>query len=232
MVSTNVLLTGLIALIAFVLIVGAALSVAQVRGKGRWWHGLVVGALVVLFGTGVSCLTPNTLFDWGEFYLFDKQGNLVKRVPEGLAMSILDPIYQRGYAVKIRSDYAVICGMAVQPITPNPKLRDLHYDFEAVIGPDLEAYGHYIAKFGAPMLDKYDENRVLKPPRLNSKDINNFVRSLLYELNERHSRDLAEFYNPLDDEQQKRFSNLVRQFIEEDLRKVGLQIRSVRFSLP
>ncbi len=104
----------------------------------------------------------------------------------------------------------------VTPITDNPKARPITYCVVARISDSAR----YVNTYG---LDHdSDENEQL---------ITNAVRYQLYELNNASSRDLARFYNPLDQAQVKGFEQLVTAYVNPRLASKGIRISLLKFKI-
>lgn len=106
-------------------------------------------------------------------------------------------------------------GMRASPITENPKVRELRYTVEvsSILGPEgiKDYYEEIIAKKDTPK---------------------EYLQRLLYDFNERYSSELSEFWNPLRNEQQHAFSEMVRSFLQPHLEKAGLRFENASFQLP
>ena len=102
--------------------------------------------------------------------------------------------------------------MKLSPVTENPKVRHLKYSLGIVFRGTPELARQYYLRF----------------PSIEAAQT--FVKSLLYEFNEAHSKELAKFYNPLDSDQQSAFAALVTQFLVPKLAEVGITIKSAGFN--
>jgi len=103
--------------------------------------------------------------------------------------------------------------MKLHPVTENPKVRDLTYNVMVKTADNPE---------GAVL---YQRTTKGEPPQ-------QWVKRQLYEFNEQYSKKLAVFYNPLYDQQQREFDQLVREFLEPRCRAVGLRYDHAAFALP
>lgn len=99
-----------------------------------------------------------------------------------------------------------------QPISENPKVRNLRYTVSIFIMGSPESYIKYKAAVGDNKVDK-------------------FLKYWLYEFQEQHGRQLSGFYNPLSEEQQKKFELLVRNFLETHLESSGMRFGNAKFTL-
>lgn len=121
-------------------------------------------------------------------------------------------------------------------ITLNPKIRELSYGLRVSLeNPErffADPQRRQLKILGSTRLVVYDYNTDI---RLNRGEYHNWmgeqVLSLTYEFNNAHSRDLEEFYNPLDGEQQAKFNKLVEPWFNERLAEYGLSAKSSGFSI-
>ncbi|MFA4817720.1 MAG: hypothetical protein WC608_03325 [Parcubacteria group bacterium] len=104
--------------------------------------------------------------------------------------------------------------MRLSPITDNPKVRNLIY-WATVSVDDRQKFYDFFLK----------DSECIKPE--------NLIRKSCYEFNEKFSTELAKLYNPLDEIQQERFSEMLLGFLLPIIEKVdtGLKIVRVEFSL-
>lgn len=111
---------------------------------------------------------------------------------------------------------------SITPITSNPKVRRISYQVGARI---IDA-------------DKYLAAPERRRGWMNGgnanvwDDVKLILNYELYELNNSHSSELAEFYNPLDQIQQARFRKLVEGWFNERLGPKGILVTAGSFQLP
>ncbi|MFH0873728.1 MAG: hypothetical protein V1846_02700 [Candidatus Komeilibacteria bacterium] len=112
------------------------------------------------------------------------------------------------------ADWQQSAGMKVQPITDNPKVRNLEYrvSWEYPTETDLEGWTTLLTE-------------------LKGETPQTYMSRQLYEFDEKHSRELAKFYNPLDGYQQTEFRDLLMKFMWPTLQKSNLRIVEATFSL-
>lgn len=113
-------------------------------------------------------------------------------------------------------EHQTLVTMTAHPITENPKVRSLRYLITVKSHPGPE--------------------NVLKLEQIMGKQTNDNllhtrVQSLLYEFNERNSKQLALLYNPLDDTQQNEFSKLLREFMAKPLEDSGAYVYTAAFDM-
>lgn len=102
-----------------------------------------------------------------------------------------------------------------QPISENPKVRNIRYTVSIFVMGSPESYLEY-QRFKAVLGDeKADE----------------FLQYWLYEFQEQYGRQLAELYNPLSREQQKKFESLIINFLEPLLKNKGMRLGSAEFTI-
>jgi hypothetical protein len=100
----------------------------------------------------------------------------------------------------------------VTPITENPKARPIAYEVHAKIA-DPAVFANAIG--------------VDSDPEVNGKRLANAVAFQLYELNNAHSKDMAKFYNPLDDAQRVELGSLVTGFVNPRLVSKGIAVTTL-----
>jgi hypothetical protein len=107
----------------------------------------------------------------------------------------------------------------IRPITANPKVRDISFKVKLGFGGELnaEAIQRAIIYFGK-----------INPCEWKLDDA---VKGLAYEFAEAKSKQISEFYNPLDSKQQKEFEDLAGSFLNEKLEKTSLIVYSAKFSI-
>lgn len=105
--------------------------------------------------------------------------------------------------------------MHIEPITANPKVRRLTYRLEYQI-VDQEKFDGWFLGIN----------------RSYATSFASAVKFHLFEFQERHSRELATFYNPEDAKQQSRFAGLIMDDVGPRLVDYGLIIKEARFNLP
>lgn len=119
--------------------------------------------------------------------------------------------------------------MGLQPISDNPKVRKLIYSTE------------FIPETGTPTQENMlqlvtkattitGHNRVNDNITLEDA-LSRWLKSHLYEFNEKMSRDLARLYNPLDKGQQEAFMVLLREYFAPILAGSGLKLARCSFDL-
>ena len=106
---------------------------------------------------------------------------------------------------------------SVTPITDNPKAVRFSYQVKVRITDGT--------KFFTPT-----ERRELEANKVDTV-ISALVRSELYEFNHFHSKELAEFWNPLDSKQNGKFKELVQTFLQLILDQNGLTLTKTSFDV-
>lgn len=110
----------------------------------------------------------------------------------------------------------LVVSMAVSPITENPKVRHLMYKVVVKMVLTPKAYAErFLAFEGSEGGETPGE----------------LLERVLYEFNERHSRELAVFYNPRDRLQQAEFGKLVREFLDPIFTARGMVVEEATFTL-
>ena len=104
--------------------------------------------------------------------------------------------------------------MKVSPITENPKVREIFYQVKVEVIKSLRGFQDYYNTF-----EKTGETKM------------RFLKRILLNFNEAHSRELGRLFNYLEEEQQKRFSKMVETYLSPYLKGTGLRLKSATFSL-
>ena len=104
--------------------------------------------------------------------------------------------------------------MCIRPITPNPKVRELIYTVKLTAMGTTE--------------DALAVQRLIKT----RGSLKGWLKYHLYEFNEAMSSQLAQFYNPEDDTQQKQFEQMLAEYLSGVTRNSGVTFVSARFALP
>jgi len=132
-------------------------------------------------------------------------------------------VYTEVPFVKKNSDYIavpigdrLVSSSSVTPITDNPKARKITYSVLGMIDPDV-----YFS-LGSTGFKDYEGT---------AKSVNERIQYQLYELNNAHSKELAEFYNPLNPGQQELFKKLVNDFMNERLEGTGISVLCTGFQI-
>lgn len=103
---------------------------------------------------------------------------------------------------------------SVSPITSNPRVRNLTYVVEAKVGS----------------IERFLEGK--RPDNRNEQTrITRAVGYHLNEFNEKFSRELADFYNPLDDGQNEKFARLIEDCVNPQIANEGIVIKFISFRL-
>ena len=110
--------------------------------------------------------------------------------------------------------------MHVDPITKNPKVRKIEFSIETKILMSNTK--------GWNIVREWVQEKFAGIP--NSGSIKKRLQYELYEFNDQHSSDMAEFSNPLNENQQLSFGHLLRKFLKDRIPEEVL-IHKVRFDL-
>lgn len=105
----------------------------------------------------------------------------------------------------------------VQPITPNPKVRQLHVNITFVSAGTLQLYRLY-RRFCRSLWPKH-------------QSFDAWVQYQLYEFKNARSKDLGELYNPLEPTQQDRLTAMLKSFFEPMLENSGVILAEASFSV-
>ncbi len=125
---------------------------------------------------------------------------------------------------------ACLADMHLNPITTNPKVRDLRYVVHIQVKENPQARLSFLktcVAFGSTKGTLDGSGNHVAPPGLTA-----YLTYHLYEFNEAKSKELAELYNPLDANQQSRFAAMVVNFLSETLSRAGCEVVSAGFRFP
>lgn len=133
----------------------------------------------------------------------------------------------------IFSDVGVYCEQrCVNPITENPKVRNLGYTVEFKIQDCLlkqteESIQERYNLFGADSIAKFSIYLKDIPMVYVSKNI----KSALFEFSEKYSKIISKFYNPEDDKQQAEFAGLLSEYLKDEVSNSVFLISEIKFYL-
>lgn len=113
--------------------------------------------------------------------------------------------------------------IGVHPITENPKVRSFRYFVEIKTRPTIK--DRLLLEKEIGKVSNYAGQSGSYLP------LAVCVKSMLYEFNEKHSKELAMFYNPLDESQQIEFNKLLVGDVGDKIAQMGAYIVSAKFSL-
>lgn len=116
---------------------------------------------------------------------------------------------------------AIVQDSALTVLTDNPKSRTFRYKLSAyVVDP-------------VTFLDGNHPNRWARWSIEDSKyyNVRNLIKYWCYEFNEANSRKVAQLYNPEDQSQQKQFVDLLEPWMNEKLKKEGIEVKSGGFTI-
>jgi hypothetical protein len=107
---------------------------------------------------------------------------------------------------------------SVTPITENPKARRVTY----TVLLEITNPGTFFRHEGRwEKRDKYDIAR----------EVRDTTEFWLYEFNDKHSKELAKFYNPLDRAQVMEFEELLLPWLNDKINREGLRAKSLSFTV-
>ncbi len=108
---------------------------------------------------------------------------------------------------------------SVTPITDNPKARRITYGVSIEMTNPGKFFLYESGRWGKR--DKYEI----------AKEVGDAVDFWLYEFNDKHSKELAKFYNPLDRAQVKEFEELLLPWLNDKINREGLRAKSLSFTV-
>ncbi len=119
--------------------------------------------------------------------------------------------------------------MNVDPITANPKVRKLKYEIQFSSGTGSVTAEHMLQL--VRQATKVSKQGRVDGDRTLEAVLERWLKYHLYNFNEATSRQLAELFNPLDDQQQKAFWDLVNEYFEPIVAGSGLMVHRANFNL-
>lgn len=229
----SVLIPWILNIIVVIAAIYGVVLIARKKSLGSEFAVFLVCACLASLLVSISSMSfaPGFWMFWRSgAHVFEKDGSLVTVVPDGKALWGGSKLANGRHVAYLSDKYKLYVSMKVQPITANPKVRELNYSVELAISNNAESMSLYVARFGAPSLKMFSQGTYQL--YFESGEIEKHVQSLLYEFNEYHSKELSKFYNPFDENQQQEFGRLLRTYVEKDAASFGLEIRRARFTLP
>jgi hypothetical protein len=170
----------------------------------------------VLVGLEVLCLFP------GNVLIHKKTWNLTF-VNEHMDAWKSD---YAGWVVTNRCKWRAWASGSVSPVTSNPKVRTIAYDVRLVADlaseEDFQKWFHFLTTVHHVTVVDFSDIH---------SSIQRMLKFELYEFQNAHSQEIAEFYNPLDPAQQQKFHDLVFRFLQERLPGLSFQTEKITFNL-
>ena len=117
----------------------------------------------------------------------------------------------------------------VQPITDNPKVRRITYNIQV----QVIDWQKFFDRTGVKPDQRYRFLPVAIPgTETNKQAMQNKVLYFLYEFNNSNSKELAQFYNPLAEDQRLKLEVLLSSYLNPNLEPFGLKMtRLISFSV-
>jgi hypothetical protein len=173
-----------------------------------WWPiSIAIGLFIGIVSWGLLILLGLALFTKlieSETMLVGEDLAINHVFERGPALWKWDPRLRDGRHVSFAS-FTEHFVMKLDPVTPNPKVRHLTYLVKLSGRGTPQSAQEFYREFGT-----------------GHPTWRRFVQSLLYDFNEAHSKELAELFNPHEEEQQRRFKSLIRGFLDPKLEGRGL----------
>lgn len=203
--------------------------------KYESWRVNRVSAVALISGFSIMLcvIMTSTISVWyvvSEAYVFNQEGEILFDIPSN--KSVWRNSLPAGAIVVEKQPMFFTSSSSLNPITSNPKVRRLSYTVTFALPIDQDAIAAYIGwSHNTWDTDLVREFQAIPPFRM-SDEMLSYVEGLLYDLNEKRSKDLSEFFNPKRQSQQDEFQDLVMSEISDDLGKIGLIFIDATFSLP
>lgn len=212
-------------LILFVsLIIGLSTVMAKNHQDSSLFILAVLAALLTYFSVmGLGIALGRTVKIGPDTYLIDKRNFAVSQ-PAMRPLEVWEKSLSGFVWVKAKDVYREI-RMSVSPITPNPKVRTIKYVVNVAAHiVSLEAFRRFLT---------YTKNEfhLTEAPDDIARYVGEHVKFWLYEFNNAHSKEIGDFYNPMDPSQQKMFLELVSGFLDEKLQHLEIVVQSATFNI-
>lgn len=208
-------------------------DIAESRIKVVFWKTLTVVLFGLAFGT---ILTPY----FYEFPKFDydvvtfEDGNLVKH-PYGTSNS-------KAFNIPKSESIGITIVGNVTGVTTNPKVRNVSYRLEMkIVSPEVFFIPEYRRKyFSTGHSDEHPNKSLMSSYTSMSteylqssvqNELGTMMASHMYEFNNAHSKELAEFYNPIEQTQQDQFRELVEPWMNSRFESKGVKVIFRGFSI-
>lgn len=151
-------------------------------------------------------------------FLESTNGQMLVKFPHQFLMpkERWDEYQHQGAELVSYAEQPLTVKMGVSPITENPKVQRIDYRVEVVQLGSLGALVDF-------------RSNVLHNPKFG--DAQRLVEYWCFEWQFKHSKEIAEFYNPVNSEQQRRFQTLLRAFVEPKLAGTGVAFAGASFSV-
>ncbi|KKT43474.1 MAG: hypothetical protein UW32_C0001G0066 [Candidatus Wolfebacteria bacterium GW2011_GWE2_44_13] len=130
-------------------------------------------------------------------------------------------------------DMAISSGVTF--LTENPKVRHLRYSLNAGISNPEAFYSVPLRRINASDVDSEHgadaASFTYSPGRSVKEEVEALVITQLFEFNNRFSKQLVGFYNPLDSKQQQDFRALIEPWLNDQLAKDGVTVVAKNFKI-
>ncbi len=119
--------------------------------------------------------------------------------------------------------------MRMQPIADNPKVRRLTYEIQFASATNTASAEHTLQL--VTQASKVSNQGRIDGDGSLKEALERWLKYHLYIFNERNSRHLGELFNPLDNEQQKAFWDLINDYFIPIVAGSGLMVQRAKFDL-
>lgn len=221
------LIIGLLSAFVSILLclIGKPLTTEMSLLKTTSFISIAVGTICGLLGSTAasSVLTLKSETLWGHKIAFDRSGDIIAQIVEKKsARTVWKKRWEefcKNYIVETYKAGATAANMKCAPITANPKVREIAYSILARLFDNPEEFAEQRKRFGTSSVEDTEAAA------------NKALRCQMYDFNEKHSKQLAEFSNPLKKEQQDKFQTLVFNFLQPFATTNKIALLSATFEL-
>jgi len=124
-------------------------------------------------------------------------------------------VFDKGRLITLESEKKIFATDFINPISFNPKVRHFKYSFE------LNASAGLPAKL-----------QILRFEKERGRTLEQELEYWATEFVEKNSKDISVFYNRLDTNQQQKFFQMAKDFINPKIKSSGTQLVAANFNLP
>ncbi len=154
---------------------------------------------------------------------FDEKGNVIKHNQKVLKLG-LDGKYSNLPLGIITTENLP----SVSLLTQNPKVRTLRHEISVRV---IDANQLYFADTSRRHMHKPKYSSGATIHTSIEKNIEHLVQKRLYDINNTYSIQLAQFFNPFNEEQQREYSMLIKNYLDPLLAKDGLIVHWAEFKI-
>lgn len=222
MISVSLTILGIAAII---LVAGSIVTLIYQKSTPKLWTVTMATllALVFVWRSSVPAQEVITISDYEIAHVFDElESKRIWKWDKRLngAMSM----------ISYRPRTIDVDMQGPQAVTENPKVREITYTVTFTLAGTPESALDFYLRWGySPAIGETPGAYMQSVTQLAHRK---YMQYVLFEFNERMSKEIAAFYNPLDGLQQERFRRLVEEFVNDELASTGIHVGGAEFRIP